>query len=359
LQAIARFLERFDMKRIGVIGAGKIGAMRAQTLRANPETEIAAVFDINEAAAREIAGAAPAATSLAAFFETPMDAVVISTPPHLHEEAALMAFARGVHVLCEKPMSNTVEGARRIVDAAIRARRALGVGFNFRFYPHVKFVRHALDSGELGPLDHVRVFGGHGGLHNFSADWQYKMPLSGGGAMMDVGIHISDLARYFLGEITEASGVMTEAVYNLPGSEDNAVATYRSPSGAPCAYHATWTEWKGYQTFIEVYGRDGMARGAYAPMHGLVVMRDGKRRENRFLDVAVREKLKTWKSTAIAAFAEELSDFLRLMNGETGLTIADGHDGLRSIELAAAVRASTGGAGVVRLPALGRMPAVR
>ncbi|MBI1250636.1 MAG: hypothetical protein GC189_04105 [Alphaproteobacteria bacterium] len=347
--------------RIGVIGAGKIGAMRIAAVKANPNTELAAVFDVNRDAAARLAGGAATPDSLAAFFDAPMDAVIISTPPHLHEEAAVTAFARGLHVLCEKPLSNSVDGARRIVDAALQHQRKLAVGFNFRFYPCMKFVRKAVDAGRIGTLDHVRILGGHDGLHNFGADWQYKMPESGGGAMMDVGIHTSDLARYFLGEVTRVSGVMSENVFKLPGSEDNAMAIYVNPEGKAALYQATWTEWKGYGTAIEVYGDRGMVRGAYAPMFNLLIEKDSptgpaRRTVKRYPEIMVREKLRSWTSTAQATFDEELVDFLAMVGGDAKVTLADGYAGLRSIELAAAVRESTATGKTVDLPALGRMP---
>jgi predicted dehydrogenase len=347
--------------RIGVIGAGKIGALRVQTVRNNPETALAAVFDIARPAAdRAVAGTtAVACSDLAAFFDTPMDAVIISTPPHLHEDAAASAFERGLHVLCEKPMSNTVPAARRMVDAAVRAHRVLAVGFNLRYYPFVKFVREAVDRGAIGRVDHVRIFGGHNGLHNFSADWQYKMPESGGGAMMDIGIHMSDLARYFLGEITEVSGVMTERVYGLSGSEDNAMAVFRSPEGIPASYHVTWTEWRGYRSFVEVYGDRGMVRGSYAPMQNVLMTREGtgpfKTVRRFYPEIMIRERLKTWQSTALLSFSEELRDFRRMVGGDFSVPLADGYAGLRSLELAAAVRESTHTSQLVKLPVLGRM----
>jgi predicted dehydrogenase len=346
--------------RIGVVGAGKIGSMRVQTVKENSETELAAVLDINPALAEQaVAGtSAPALTELNAFLESQMDAVVVSTPPHLHEDACIGAFEQGRHVLCEKPLSNSVAACRRIVDAAIAANKILAVGFNLRYYPFVKFVRRAVDSGAIGKVDHIRVFGGHDGLHNFSGDWQYKMPESGGGAMMDIGIHMSDLARYFLGEITEVSGVMSEKVFALQGSEDNAMAVFRSPEGVPASYHATWTEWKGYRTFVEVYGDKGMARGAYAPMQNLLIVNENGRQKkvHRFYPkIMIREKLKSWKSTALISFMEELRDFLEMTAGKVDVPLADGYDGLRSVELAAAVRESTLESRVVKLPALGRM----
>jgi predicted dehydrogenase len=139
-----------------------------------------------------------------------VEAVIISTPVQLHEEMAVAALAAGKHVLCEKPLSNSVESCRRILDAARAHKRTLAVGFNHRYYPSVKFLKRAVDDGRIGTLDHVRVFGGHDGLSNFRADWMYKGGLSGGGAMMDVGIHMTDLARFVLGEVRDVYGVATQ-----------------------------------------------------------------------------------------------------------------------------------------------------
>ena len=289
-----------------------------------------------------------------------MDATIVSTPPHLHEEACVGSFERGRHVLCEKPLSNTVEAARRIVDAALRAGKFLGVGFNFRYYPCMAFVKDAITQGRIGRVDHLRVFGGHDGLANFRADWQYRAPESGGGAMMDVGIHMSDLARYLLGDVTRVYGVMSESVWNVPGSEDNAVAVLLSANGVPATYHATWNEWKGYDVYVEAYGSRGLVRGSYAPMYNLLITQDRpgaarSRKARYYPEVMLREKFRTWKSTALLSFKDELRDFVKAANGTGNLPLADGYDGLRALEVAAAVRQSTATGQAVELPHLGRM----
>lgn len=348
--------------RIGVVGAGKIGKLRIQSIKEDPNTELVAVFDVNQSLANEAVAdsAAKAVTDLNNFLEIDMDAVVVSTPPHLHEEACVGAFEKGCHVLCEKPMSNTVEGGQAIVDAAVKADRILAVGFNLRYYPFVTFAREAVDAGKIGTIDHVRIFGGHNGLHNFSAEWQYKQPHSGGGAMMDIGIHMTDLARYFLGEVTQVYGVMSENVWKVKGSEDNAIAVFKSPDGIAASYHTTWTEWKGYKSFVEVYGDRGMVRGAYAPMQSLLISKetsDGPAKKTRkfYPEIMVREKLKTWQSTCLISFKEELTDFQKMVAGTYNVALADGHAGLRAIELANAVRKSTETGEVVNLKNIGNM----
>jgi predicted dehydrogenase len=348
--------------KIGVIGGGVIGRLRIQSIKENPSTELAAVLDVSADAAKEAVkgtGARPV-TDLRAFLGMDLDAVIVSTPPHLHEEACVAALESGRHVLCEKPLSNTTEAGRRIVDAALKAGKVLAVGFNFRYYPCIKFVKDTIQSGRIGKLDHLRVYGGHDGLSNFRADWQYKAPESGGGAMMDVGIHMSDLARYLLGEVSTVYGFMSGSIWNVPGSEDNAVAIFVSSDGVPATYHATWDEWKGYKIYVEAYGANGMVRGSYAPMYNLLITQDkpgGPRKKTSFYypEIIVREKLKSWTSTALSSFKEELRDFLAVTKASVNVPLADGFAGLRALEIAAAVKESTRTREAVHLPPLGRM----
>ena len=348
--------------RIGVIGAGKIGALRIATIGLDPQTELAAVLDLNpDLAMSAVAGTgATACSDLQSFLAIDMDAVIVSTPPHLHEELCCAVFDKGMHVLCEKPLSNTVKGAQAIVEAASKADCILATGFNLRYYPFVSFVRQAVASGVIGKVDHVRIYGGHVGISSFGNEWEYRQPWSGGGAMMDIGIHMTDLARHFLGEITSVYGVMSENIWHLEGSEDNAMAIFRSPEGLTATYHATWAEWKGYRSYVEVYGDLGMARGSYAPMQNLLISKSGpdapfKKTRKFYPEIMVREKLRSWKSTCQLSFQDELRDFRQMVAGQTGTPLADGHDGLRAIECAAAVRESTRTGKPVALKNIGPM----
>lgn len=342
-----------------VIGAGTIGQLRAQSIRSNPGTELLGVADpVAANAERAVSGtSARAVSDWRAAIDLPgVEAVMVSSPIQFHEEAVIAALKAGKHVLCEKPLGNTVESCRRMLDASRAAQRTLATGFNHRYYPSMKFLKQAVDDGRIGAIDHLRIFGGHDGLHNFRADWQYKSPVSGGGAMMDVGIHMTDLARFILGDVSEVYGVASNRVWQVPGSEDNALAIFKSPAGIPAVYHATWTEWKGYRFFVEVYGDRGMVRGYYAPMQNLLITQEkpgAPRKKTRkiYPEIMIREKLKSWTSTALLSFEEELSDFLRMVRGEK-TALADGVAGFRAVEMAHAVYESSRLGQPVRLSAI-------
>ncbi|MDZ4760258.1 MAG: Gfo/Idh/MocA family oxidoreductase, partial [Alphaproteobacteria bacterium] len=268
-------------------------------------------------------------------------------PPQFHEKLAVLAVRAGKHVLVEKPMAATVEACRRMVEAAQDSKRLLTVGFNHRYFPALKLVRDAVQSGELGELRHVRAYAGHMGLQEFKSPWMYDANVMGGGALMDNGIHILDLCRYIAGDFREVYGHTLNETWKLGGAEDNAMALFRSDTGVVCSLHASWTEWKGYRFHVEAFGDRGMARAYYAPQMATVITMDkpgGQRTIKRHFYPAniVREKLKGWQTTTVAALAEELDDFVAVAEGKPGSgRIATGIDGIRSIETGKAVYASS------------------
>lgn len=333
--------------KFGLVGAGSIGQLRADAIRRANSTSLVAVNDLDEGRAKAAAPGARYYSSFERMLAAPdVDAVVISTPPQFHERLAVTALQAGKHVLVEKPMAPTVEACRRMLEAALEHKRLLTVGFNHRYFPPLKVMRDAVLSGELGELRHVRAYAGHMGLQEFKSPWMYDAEVMGGGALMDNGIHILDLCRYVMGDFREIYGHTLNDTWKLGDAEDNAMALFRSDKGVVCSLHASWTEWKGYRFHIEAFGDRGMARAYYAPLMSTVITMDkpgGKRTIKRDLYPGniVREKLKGWQTTTVAALAEELEDFVALALGGHGSgRIATGLDGLRSIEVGKAVYAS-------------------
>lgn len=344
--------------KIGIVGAaGKIGQMRVQNVLANPETELAAVLELDAERGRQVANGAPVFQDLDAFLATEMDAVIISTPAHVRAPIMLAAIERGLHILCEKPLTNRLDTAMQVFRAASDAGIVLGAGFNMRYYPAFAYVRDVLDQGLIGEIDHVRVYGGHSGLSNFTHDWEYRAEFSGGGALWDVGIHMTDMAHFVLGDIARIRGVTSNRVWQVPGSEDNALAIFESGAGIPAIYQATWNDWKGYKSAVEVYGTKGMVRGAYAPMETLLIIRDEngsvqRRHHNRFWRHQILERVKSWKITAVESFADELSDFIALTRGQAGLRIADAVAGVRAVEIATRLASPDNNGGTINLAEL-------
>ena len=344
--------------RFGLIGVGAVGRIRRMALAVLPGSTLSAVHDLNMAAAKEFAGGAHVFDSAESLFASDAcDAVIISTPPNSHERLAIGALENGKHVLVEKPMANSLESCQRMLEASRRAGLVLTVGFNQRYFDAVKVLRDAVRSGAIGRLSYVRGFAGHTGLSEFGAPWMYDKDVMGGGALMDNGIHMLDLVRHIMGEVESVYGVIKNDIWNLDRSEDNAFALLRGRDGVVGSLNASWSEWKGYQTYIEAYGDKGMARASYAPMTSTVITMErpgGIPRVKRdfYVSAIVREKLRGWQSTAVRTFLQEFTDFIELTkNREGGGVIAQGIDGYRSIEIANAIyRASETGQPVTLSP---------
>src|SRR5206468_12004768 len=157
--------------QFGLIGAGCIGQSRAQALAKVPGAKLVAVVDVDQERAVQAAVSARARVckDVAELLGSDqVEAVIVSTPPQFHEEAALAALAAGKHVLCEKPLSNSLDACRRMLKAAHESGKTLATGFNHRYFSAIRFLKCTLADGVIGKLDQVRVFDVTEGLSQFS-----------------------------------------------------------------------------------------------------------------------------------------------------------------------------------------------
>lgn len=186
--------------RLGFLGVGWIGKNRLEAIAADGSAEIAAIADASPALAGQVAQLFPKAvvsTQLEPLLDANLDGIVIATPSALHAEQALSAFENGLAVFCQKPLGRNAEETRRLVDAASAANRLLGVDLSYRFISGAQKIYQLCRSGELGQIFAVDlVF--HNGYGPDKA-WFYNPKLSGGGCVIDLGIHLVDLALWILG----------------------------------------------------------------------------------------------------------------------------------------------------------------
>lgn len=332
--------------RIGLIGMGGIGSVRATAMQRSAAVELVAAADLDPARLAPLPATVRRYRDPDRLLSDPtLEAVVIATPPPSHVELALAALDYGKHVLIEKPMAPDVDGCLALCERAEARGLAAACGFNHRYFPAVRRVRDDLMSGRLGEISHVRGYAGHVGLKEFSAPWMHDADVIGGGTLSDNGIHMIDLVAHLLGDVAWVAGAVSDRVWQLPGSEDNGLAVLRSAAGTPASLHSSWSEWKGYRFSLEVYGQHGTARAYYAPMlYSSITMSEPggarRRRVDLYPSNIVREKLAGWQSTVVTTFLAELQDFVDYCRGRCqGLTIATARDGLRAVAIATAIRA--------------------
>jgi predicted dehydrogenase len=264
----SRYNRRHRMNA-AIVGCGLIGKKRAQALG---EVRLALCCDLVEARARELATRYPGCDATAdwraAATRPGIDLVIVASTHDMLAPIAAAAAGAGKHVLIEKP------GARRAaeLDDVARAAAATGalvrVGFNHRYHRAFRKAREIVDSGVLGPLMFVRARYGHGGRPGYDREWRAEPARSGGGELLDQGIHLIDLSRWFLGDFARARGAVPTCFWDMP-VEDNAFLMLETASRQTAFLHATWTEWKNLFSF-ELYGRDGKLDigglgGSYGP----------------------------------------------------------------------------------------------
>jgi predicted dehydrogenase len=244
---------------------GWIGRHRLEAVARSGAVEVAAIADPSVAQAREagaIAPGCPIVPSLDALLALPLDGVVIATPSALHAEQSVAALRRGLAVFCQKPLGRTAEEVRRVVDAARSADRLLGVDLSYRHVRGVPELRELVRAGALG-----RVYGVDLVFHNaYGPDkaWFYDVRQAGGGCVMDLAIHLVDLAAWTLGfPPLRVRGARLcargEPIRGRAGVEDHAVALLEVPGGPTVSLACSWRLPAGRDCVIEAsfYGTEG------------------------------------------------------------------------------------------------------
>lgn len=239
-----------------IIGCGLIGKKRLAGLPAGSSLAIAC--DINPARADELVKLANTGRALTNFKQAvadpQVDAVIVATVNSALAEVSAAAIRAGKQVLVEKPAGISVSQVSELMALAEKHDVCVRVGFNHRYHPAFRKAREILSSGVMGELMFVRARYGHGGRVGYDQEWRANPKLSGGGELIDQGIHLIDLAGCFLGEFAKADGHAATFFWKMP-VDDNAFLSLRTDRGQTAWLHVSCTEWKNLFSF-EIYGRN-------------------------------------------------------------------------------------------------------
>ena len=254
--------------RVGFLGVGWIGRHRLQAIVETGSVDVAAIADPSPEMVAEAARSAPGAErfgTLDDLLGAGLDGVVIATPSAMHAEQSIRALERGAAVFCQKPLGRTEAEVRAAVGAARQADRLLAVDLSYRFTAAMRRVRDVVRSGELG-----RVFAVDLVFHNaYGPDkpWFYDPALAGGGCVMDLGVHLVDLALWVLDapQVKSLSSSLFAGgeplEHRRTRAEDYAIATLEFESGAAVRLACSWRLQAGCDAVIAAtfYGTEGGA----------------------------------------------------------------------------------------------------
>lgn len=299
--------------RIGALGVGWIGRHRLEKVVESGAACVVGLADPSAAALEAAAGAVPGArcvSTLDALLGLDLDGVLIATPSALHAEQCVAALRTGVAVFCQKPLARTAAETRRVIAAARAADRLVGVDLSYRHVSGVAAMRDLVRGDALGD-----VFAADLVFHNAygpDKDWFYDPQRSGGGCLIDLGVHLLDLALWTLG--SPAVSVMDRRLYARgrpiePAAgqvEDYVVARLETAAGTSVRLACSWRLHAGHPAQIEVsfYGTRGGAslRNVGGSFYDFAVdHHDGTRRR------ALAAPPDEWGGRAAVAWARRLA----------------------------------------------------
>ena len=252
--------------KLAFAGVGWIGRNRLQAAANSNLANIAVITDPSQTCIAEAIKIAPQSKATASFkdaiTEKDIDGVVIATPSALHKEQAVAAFEQGKAVFCQKPLGRNGEEVTAVVNAAKKSNKLLGADFSYRYTKAFQAIYSIIQSGELG-----KIFGVDLKFHNaYGPDkpWFYDLNLSGGGCVLDLGIHLIDLMLYALDfpEVTKVSSDLFAKGVSVKGKqavEDYANVSMSLENDTTAQLACSWNLAAGCEAVIEAsfYGTNG------------------------------------------------------------------------------------------------------
>lgn len=244
---------------LALIGAGGMGKRWAHAMKQVHGVAVRAIVDVDSTRAKELANNFKNCESLDDWHDIlarqDIDAVVVVTPHRFLAPISQSFLRSGKHVLAEKPGGVTSAEIKQALALAQKHRVRYMVGFNHRFHPSFLLARKFIEQGKIGELMFIRSRYGFGGREGYQKEWRMHKKFSGGGELIDQGVHMIDMVRSFLGNIISVSG-FAENLYWNAGVEDNAMLVLRNKKKQLASIHVSWSNWKPIHNF-EIYGTKG------------------------------------------------------------------------------------------------------
>jgi len=265
-----------------------------------------------------------------------IDAILIATSHKYLSPVTHSALMAGKHVLCEKPGAIKSSDIKRNATLAKKKGLTYMIGYNHRFHDGFLKARKLYDRGTIGKLIFIRARYGFGGRIGYETEWRLNKAVSGGGHLIDQGVHMIDLALSFIGKVKRVSGFTSDTFWKK-GVEDNAFVLIQDKGGAIASIHASLTQWKALHNF-EIYGTKGYLSieglgTKYGESEKLVI---GKRADD-FIG-PVKEKIVKCNPLADDSLMLELKHFSDIIRGRkknpliSGAYISNAYEALKIVE---------------------------
>lgn len=231
------------MINIAIIGMGKIGKVRAQTVKDNKHTKLVAAFDVDSTQLDEFDNIIKCSTVDEIFEIKELDAVIICTFNKYAPGYSIKALESNLHVFCEKPPARTSQELGEVIEIENKYNLILKYGFNHRYHHSVIEAKKLIENNVFGQLLWMRGVYGKAGGNQYTQNWRNDKDESGGGILIDQGIHMLDLMRFFAGDFVEVKSMVKTNYWDIK-VEDNAFAIMQTKDHILASVHSSATQWR-------------------------------------------------------------------------------------------------------------------
>ena len=333
-------------KNVAIIGAGLQAKRRIPAILRDSNYRVSHIVDIIAERAETLAKqySAEALTDWKKIINRDdIDVVVVLTFPDSHAEISIAAMEAGKDVLCEKPLALTLEEATKMTQVAEKTKKILKCGFNHRHHPAILEAHRQFSSGIIGKPIFGRSKYGIGGREGIEKEWRSNPEYAPGGQLIDQGIHIIDLYRWFLGDITSACGMVATNLWPIEPMEDNGFGIVRNKTGVIASLHSSLTQWINLFEF-EIYGDKGSLTvqglgGGYGT-EKLIISEHQPSAPFSYKTIEYRGEDSSWSNEW-----QEFADAVKTRRQPLG----NGVDGLRAMEVAEAIYQSSRNGKTIKL----------
>lgn len=249
------------MIRVGIVGYGKMGILHGALVNGSQKAQVVAICDKSWVMRFGIKRVYPSVKTFSdvktMLDKVQLDAVIISTPTFNHVESALLCMEKGCNLFIEKPLASSYEDAKRLWDKAADNKIKIQVGFCNRFAPSIAKGKEYLDAGMIGEAVEAKAFMYIADVFEQHSGWRYSKAVSGGGVLMDFGIHMLDQLCWYFGKINTVQARM-QKIYSKE-VEDELQATLSFVQGTKVEFETSWSKEAYRKTYarLEIKGTKG------------------------------------------------------------------------------------------------------
>jgi len=319
--------------KVGIAGYGVVGKRRRVYIDENPHLETICVSDIAFPDSGKFQDRVDYFNDYKQLFQKNMDILFVSLPNYLAAEATIKGLEHGCHVFCEKPPARTVEEIKKVIKTEKKyPDLKLKYGFNHRYHDSVKDAKKIIDSNKFGSVHSIRAMYGKSSIIPFSGGWRSEKKFAGGGILMDQGIHMCDLIRFFTGDYNEIYSFISNKYWEHD-VEDNAYALMRNNNGQLAMLHSTATQWQ-HRFRIEI-----ILNTALLELSGILSGSKSYGSENLTIIEKVKDETSGSQNKTIKnylydnSWKEEIDEFADCIINDKSITYGNSLDALKVMEM--------------------------